>query len=123
MHMHWLLTKFPASLNKGDLRVVHEEWNGPKEEIRLGLEVGIEHGNVLALFHVVVLQPFLERAGFVTLPVPSDLVLDVHAFALPFLALLLHQILKTEIENNGECVHTNILFTDRMIKLVSMRAL
>uniref|UniRef100_J3MT99 Uncharacterized protein n=1 Tax=Oryza brachyantha TaxID=4533 RepID=J3MT99_ORYBR len=113
--MHWLPTEFPASLNKGDLRVVHEERDGPQEEIRLRLEVGVEHGNVLALFHIVVLQAFLERAGFVPLPVPSDLVLDVHALALPFLALLLHQVLKTEIENSGKCVHP---FTARMIILL-----
>jgi hypothetical protein len=89
------LTKLPASLDEGDLRVVHEERDSPEEEVRVRLEVGVEHGDVFAVCHVVVLQSFLERAGLVPLPVPPDLVLYVHAFALPPLALRLHQVLQT----------------------------
>jgi hypothetical protein len=73
---------------------VHKERDRPGEEIRLGLEIGVEHGNVLAVFDVVVLQAFLERAGLVPLPVPSDLVLYVDAFAPPSPALHLYQILQ-----------------------------
>jgi len=94
--MAYVLTEFPASLDEGDLRVVHEERNSPEEKIGLRLEVGIKHGNVLAVFDVVMLQSFLERASLVPLPVPPDLVLYVHAFAHPSVALHLHQILKME---------------------------
>lgn len=88
------LTKLPASLDEGDLRVVHEERDRPEEEVRVRLEVGVEHGDVFAVCDVVVLQSFLERAGLVPLPVPPHLVLYIHAFALPSLALRLHQILE-----------------------------
>lgn len=91
-----VLTKFPASLDEGYLWVVHEEWNSPEKKIRLRLKVGIEHGNVLAVFDIIMLQSFLEGTSLVPLSVPPDLVLYVNAFAHPSIALHLHQILKME---------------------------
>jgi hypothetical protein len=84
---------------------VHKERDGPREKIGLGLKICVEHGNVLAVFDVVVLQPFLERARLVPLPVASDLVLYVHAFVLPSLALLLYQVLKWRTQKNDVYIY------------------
>jgi hypothetical protein len=105
--VQYLLTEFPAGLDEGNLGVVHKERDSPREEIRLGLEIGVEHGNVLAVFDVVVLQAFLERARLVPLPVPSDLVLYVDAFAPPSLALHLYQILNIQ---NYIYMYTNPIY-------------
>lgn len=87
-------TEFPTSLNESDFGVVDEKGNGPPEKIGFGLEVGVEDGNVIALFNVAVFHSFLESSCFVPVPVVSYLVLDVYAFARPSLAFEFHHVLQ-----------------------------
>lgn len=86
-------TKFPASLHETNLRVVNKEWDGSPEEVRLGLEVSVEDGNVVAAVNIAVLHPFFQRPCLVTVPVPPDLVFDVNPFACPSMALRHNHIL------------------------------
>ena len=81
------ITEFPASLNKGDFRVMNEKWYGAPEKIRLGLEISVKDCHVVAHFDVAVLHAFSKSPCFVPIPVVSDLVLYVYAFACPSLAL------------------------------------
>ena len=46
------LTELLAGLDEGNRGILSEEGNGPVEEVRLGLEVRVEDGNVLAARHV-----------------------------------------------------------------------
>lgn len=88
-----MLTKLPTSLNERNVGVVHEEWDGPQKEIGSGLEIGVEHGNVLAISDVAMLHPFFESACFVPVPVAPRLVFYVLPLVEPFCALSFYEFL------------------------------
>lgn len=91
--MSWIHTELPTGLDKGQLRVVDQERHSAPEKVGLGLEIGIEDGHVIALFHVAVLHALFQSTRLVSVSVVPYLVSYIYPFARPFLTLHLHQIL------------------------------
>lgn len=88
-----LRTKLPASLDKREIRVVDKERHSAVQELRLGLEVGIENSHVVAHAHIRMLHALSQRSGFVPFSVGASLILNIDAFTGPSLAFHLHEFL------------------------------
>lgn len=88
-----VITKSPATLHESDIRVVDEEGNGSFKVVGLRLEVGVENGDVLAVFDVAPFQAFFQCSCFVPSSGFSDLVSYVDAFGCPSQAFHLHHVL------------------------------
>lgn len=89
-----LITESPSSLNKGNVRVVDQEGDGSAEVVGLGAEIGVEDGNVLAVFDVAAFESFLKGTCLVASPGFSNLVPYVYPLACPPLAFQLHHLLQ-----------------------------
>lgn len=87
------LTKPPTSLNQGNLRVPHQEWNRSPEKVWLWPEIRVEYCHVLAMLHIASLEAFFQRTSFVTRSVLPYLVRYVDAFTCPSQTFLLHHFL------------------------------
>lgn len=80
------VTKSPTSLNKGNVGVDSQKWNGSPEKVRLRLKISVENGYELTVFDVASFEPFFESTCFITSSGFSYLIHYVDAFARPSLA-------------------------------------
>lgn len=87
------LTELPACLNKSNLWITCEIWDGSHEEVRFRLEIGIKYSEEITLLDISMQHPLFQCTSLVSFSIVSDLIFYVLAFLSPNFAFQLHQIL------------------------------
>ena len=91
------LTEGPPSLNKGNFRIVHKEWDSSEQKVWFRLEISIKYGYIFTLPCIITFHSFLQSSSFEPLAASSCGILNVDTFVCPVIAFKLHQILQQEI--------------------------